>query len=78
MKIRNNVSEFQKKYIYESTFYLEKIYNSFNGDKQLNVIEIDDELEFHIKPEHYNENMKGYLEIHKNRSEQINNDECSK
>lgn len=33
MKIRNNVSEFQKKYIYESTFYLEKIYNSFNGDK---------------------------------------------
>lgn len=78
MKIRNNVSEFQKKYIYESTFYLEKIYNSFNSDKAFNVIEIDDELEFHIKPEHYNENMKGYLEIHKNRSEQINNDECSK
>lgn len=78
MKIRNNVSEFQKKYIYESTFYLEKIYNSFNGDKEFNVIEIDDELEFHIKPEHYNENMKGYLEIHKDRSEQINNDECSK
>ena len=71
MKIRNNVSDFQKKYIYESTFYLEKIYNSFNSDKEFNIIEIDDELEFHIKPEHYNDNMKNYLEIHKNRTDSI-------
>ncbi len=74
MKIRNNVSDFQKKYIYESTFYLEKIYNSFNSDKEFNIIEMDDELEFHIKPEHYNENMKNYLEIHKNRTDAINDD----
>lgn len=72
MKIRDNLSDFQKRYIYESTFYLEKLYSSLNDDKEFNVIEMEDGLEFHIKPEHYNDNMKNYLEIHKNRTDAIN------
>ena len=57
MIIRGSLTEFQKKYIYDSTFYLEKIYKSFNNDKEFNVIEVDGLLEFHIQEEHYNDNM---------------------
>ena len=67
MVIRNNVSPFQKNFIYESTFYLEKLYESFNNEKSFNVINVDDGLEFHIKKEHYNNNMHNYLEKHKER-----------
>ena len=76
LKIRNNVSDYQKKYIYELTFYLETIYNSFNDDNEFNIIEVEDGLEFHIKPEHFNEKMNSYLEIHKNRTDKLyNNDD---
>lgn len=71
MKIRNNVSEYQKKYIYELTFYFEKIYNSFNTDKVFNIIEKKDGLEFHIKPEHFTDNMNHYLSIHKKRTDEM-------
>ena len=71
MIIRDSLTEFQKKYIYDSTFYLEKIYNIFNSDKEFNVIEVNDELEFHIKEEHYNEPMEKYLEIHKQRTNKL-------
>lgn len=67
MKIKNGISSYQKNYIYESTFYLEKLYESFNNENSFNVINIDDGLEFHIKPEHYNENMHNYLEKHRDR-----------
>ena len=77
MIIRDTLSEFQKKYIYDSTFYLEKIYKSFNNDKEFNVIEVDDSLEFHIQEEHYNDNMKNYLEIHKRRTDKLYNKENS-
>ena len=49
MKIKDNISSFQKNYIYESTFYLEKLYESFNNEKEFNVINIENGLEFHIK-----------------------------
>lgn len=74
MIIRDSLSEFQKKYIYDLTFYLEKIYNSFNTDKEFNVIEVDNLLEFHIKEEHYNEIMEKYLEIHKQRTDRLYRD----
>ena len=77
MVIRDVLSEFQKKYIYDSTFYLEKIYKSFNNDKEFNVIEVNDSLEFHIQEEHYNDNMKNYLEIHKQRTDKLYNKENS-
>lgn len=77
MIIRDTLSEFQKQYIYNSTFYLEKIYKSFNTDKEYKVIEVDDLLEFHIQEEHYNENMKKYLEIHKERTDKLYNKENS-
>lgn len=67
MKIKDDISSFQKNYIYESTFYLEKLYESFNNEKEFNVINIDNGLEFHIKDEHYNENMHNYLEKHRER-----------
>lgn len=72
MKIKDSLSDFQKKYIYESTFYLEKIYNSFNNGKEFNVIQLEGKMEFHIKQEHYNEIMKNYLGIHKNRVSKLN------
>ncbi len=71
LKIRNNVSEYQKKYIYELTFYLETIYNSFNAENEFNIIEVEDGLEFHIKSEHFNEKMSAYLDIHKNRTDSL-------
>ena len=74
MVIRENLSDFLKKYIYDSTFYFEKIYSSFNSDKEFNVIEVDDLLEFHIKEEHYNENTEKYLKIHKDRTDKLYND----
>ena len=67
LMINDKLSDYQKKYVYDSIFYMEKIYNSFNNSKEFNIIQEDNTLEFHIKPEHFNENMKNYLEIHKER-----------
>ena len=66
-----------KKNIYDSTFYLEKIYKSFNNDKEFNVIEVDGLLEFHIQEEHYNDNIENYLEIHNQRTDKLYNKENS-
>ena len=51
--------------------YVEPPYDEFLEEMKRYLY---DELEFHIKPEHYNENMKNYLEIHKNRTDAINDD----
>lgn len=74
LKVRNNLSEFQKKYVYESTFYMRKIYDSFNSNnKDFNINYTDDnDMVFSILPEHYNERMHQYLEIHRNRTDKIN------
>lgn len=68
MKIKEELSAEQKEYIIESTFYLRKIYESFNFDSKITVINKDDVIRrFKIFPEHYNEKMHEYLVIHKNR-----------
>jgi len=71
MQIRDHVSNLQKKFIYVSTFYLKKLYTNSTENEDVNFIRIDDDLEFHIKPEHYNDKMHGYLEIHKNRTDKL-------
>lgn len=71
MIINEKLSEYQKEYIRESTFYMEKIYKSFNNDESFNIIKMDGNEEFHIKEEHYNDKMHEYLEKHRLRVEQI-------
>lgn len=73
LRVRNNLNDFQKKYVYESTFYMRKIYDSFNSNKDVNIIYTDNkDMMFSISPEHYTEKMHQYLEIHKNRTNKIN------
>lgn len=68
MEIKKELSAEQKEYIIESTFYLRKIYESFNYDFKITLINKDDVIrKFKISPEHYNEKMHEYLVIHKNR-----------
>lgn len=75
LKIRDNLSDYQKKYIIESTFYMRKLYDSLNSDngEDFNIIKVDDNnFKFRISPEHFNENMANYLKIHKERTNKIN------
>lgn len=69
LKIRDNLSECQKNYINSLTFNMRKVYDS----KDSNIIyNNNDDVVFSISPEHYNEKMHQYLEIHKNRTDKIN------
>ena len=52
---------------------MRKIYDSFNSNKDVNIIYTDNkDMMFSISPEHYTEKMHQYLEIHKNRTDKIN------
>lgn len=68
MEIKDELSDAQKEYILDSTFYLGEIYESFNkGSKSITINREDEIGKFKISPEHYNENMHKYLDIHKRR-----------
>ncbi len=61
LKIRQNLSESKKRFIKKSIFEIRDIYD-LEGKN----------LTFTISPEHYNEKMHYYLEIHRHRTEKLN------
>lgn len=68
MQIKKDLSDEQKEFIIESTFYLRKIYESFDCDSKIMVINKDEVIRrFKISSEHYTERMHEYLDIHKSR-----------
>ena len=68
MEIKDELSEEQKEYVIDSTFYLREIYESFSIHSNLVTINKESSNEkFKISTEHYNENMHEYLVLHKER-----------